>query len=176
MVPSSGSAAPPQADVENSSGSELGSGHNDSIKTLDDAENAERGSQASEDLGNNTNDDDNYNNNEDNKYNGISNFHFMRIFTNLSVLFVTSNSCFKNLFYSWAGEKSNGERSDSPGAGKGTPGSTRMLTRLRNPDSKLSQMKSQQVAAAANEANKLYKETREVCAHLGKLKELQKML
>uniref|UniRef100_A0A8C3NAQ9 Uncharacterized protein n=1 Tax=Geospiza parvula TaxID=87175 RepID=A0A8C3NAQ9_GEOPR len=60
------------------------------------------------------------------------------------------------------GEKSNGDRSDSPGAGKGTPGSTRMLTRLRNPDSKLSQMKSQQVAAAANEANKLYKETREV--------------
>lgn len=50
-----------------------------------------------------------------------------------------------------------------------------MLTRLRNPDSKLSQMKSQQVAAAANEANKLYKETREVCAYLGKLKELQKM-
>uniref|UniRef100_A0A8D2NFU2 Nucleosome-remodeling factor subunit BPTF n=1 Tax=Zonotrichia albicollis TaxID=44394 RepID=A0A8D2NFU2_ZONAL len=110
MVPSSGSAAPPQAEAENSSGSELGSGHNDSIKTLDDAENAERGSQASEDLG----------------------------------------------------EKSNGDRSDSPGAGKGTPGSTRMLTRLRNPDSKLSQMKSQQVAAAANEANKLYKETREV--------------
>ncbi|NXU03297.1 BPTF factor, partial [Buphagus erythrorhynchus] len=66
-------------------------------------------------------------------------------------------------------EKSNGDRSDSPGAGKGTPGSTRMLTRLRNPDSKLSQMKSQQVAAAANEANKLCKETREVCAHLGKL-------
>ncbi|NWU43475.1 BPTF factor, partial [Hylia prasina] len=59
-------------------------------------------------------------------------------------------------------EKSNGDRSDSPGAGKGTPGSTRMLTRLRNPDSKLSQMKSQQVAAAATEANKLYKETREV--------------
>lgn len=44
-----------------------------------------------------------------------------------------------------------------------------MLTRLRNPDSKLSQMKSQQVAAAAHEANKLYKEGREVCAHLGKL-------
>ncbi|OWK58285.1 Nucleosome-remodeling factor subunit BPTF [Lonchura striata] len=110
MIPSSGSAAPPQADVENSSGSELGSGQNDSIKTLDDAENAERGSQASEDIG----------------------------------------------------EKSNGDRSDSPGAGKGTPGSTRMLTRLRNPDSKLSQMKSQQVVAASNEANKLYKETREV--------------
>ncbi|XP_041881397.1 nucleosome-remodeling factor subunit BPTF isoform X9 [Corvus kubaryi] len=110
MIPSSRFAAPPQPDVENSSGSELDSGQNDSIKTLDDAENAERGSQASEDIG----------------------------------------------------EKSNGDRSDSPGAGKGMPGSTRMLTRLRNPDSKLSQMKSQQVAAAANEANKLYKETREV--------------
>ncbi|XP_068889027.1 nucleosome-remodeling factor subunit BPTF isoform X8 [Aphelocoma coerulescens] len=109
MIPSSRFAAPSQPDVENSSGSELGSGQNDSSKTLD-AENAERGSQASEDIG----------------------------------------------------EKSNGDRSDSPGAGKGTPGSTRMLTRLRNPDSKLSQMKSQQVAAAANEANKLYKETREV--------------
>uniref|UniRef100_A0A6I8N7L7 Bromodomain PHD finger transcription factor n=1 Tax=Ornithorhynchus anatinus TaxID=9258 RepID=A0A6I8N7L7_ORNAN len=59
-------------------------------------------------------------------------------------------------------EKSNGERSESPGAGKGTPGSTRMVTRLRNPDSKLSQMKSQQVAAAAQEANKLFKEGREV--------------
>uniref|UniRef100_A0A7M4FMY3 Bromodomain PHD finger transcription factor n=1 Tax=Crocodylus porosus TaxID=8502 RepID=A0A7M4FMY3_CROPO len=59
-------------------------------------------------------------------------------------------------------EKSNGERSDSPGTGKGTPGSTRMVTRLRNPDSKLSQMKNQQVAAAAHEANKLFKEGREV--------------
>ncbi|KFV43365.1 Nucleosome-remodeling factor subunit BPTF, partial [Gavia stellata] len=119
MIPSnssSASAAPLHSDVENSNGSELGSGQNDSIKTPDDAENAERGSQTSEDIA----------------------------------------------FFSWTGEKSNGERSDSPGAGKGTPGSTRMLTRLRNPDSKLSQMKSQQVAAAAHEANKLYKEGREV--------------
>ncbi|KFQ34710.1 Nucleosome-remodeling factor subunit BPTF, partial [Merops nubicus] len=118
MIPSSSSsacAAPLQSDVENSNGSELGSGQNDFIKTPDDAENAERGSQTSEDIA----------------------------------------------FSSWAGEKSNGERSDSPGAGRG-PGSTRMLTRLRNPDSKLSQMKSQQVAAAAHEANKLYKEGREV--------------
>lgn len=46
------------------------------------------------------------------------------------------------------------------------PGSTRMLTRLRNPDSKLCQMKSQQVAAAAHEANKIHKENREVCALL----------
>lgn len=36
-------------------------------------------------------------------------------------------------------------------------------------------MKSQQVAAAAHEANKLYKEGREVCAHLGKLKEVRKL-
>ncbi|KFP85447.1 Nucleosome-remodeling factor subunit BPTF [Apaloderma vittatum] len=123
MIPSnssSASAAPLQSDIENSNGSELGSGQNDSIKTPDDAENAERGSQTSEDIGN------------------------------------------INTVFSWAGEKSNGERSDSPGAGKGTPGSTRMLTRLRNPDSKLSQMKNQQVAAAAHEANKLYKEGREV--------------
>ncbi|KFP39112.1 Nucleosome-remodeling factor subunit BPTF, partial [Chlamydotis macqueenii] len=115
---SSTSAAPLHSDVENSNGSELGSGQNDSIKTPEDAENAEGGSQTSEDTA--------------------------------------------FFFFFWAGEKSNGERSDSPGAGKGTPGSTRMLTRLRNPDSKLSQMKNQQVAAAAHEANKLYKEGREV--------------
>ncbi|XP_008564695.1 PREDICTED: nucleosome-remodeling factor subunit BPTF [Galeopterus variegatus] len=59
-------------------------------------------------------------------------------------------------------EKSNGEISDSPGAGRGASGSTRIITRLRNPDSKLSQMKSQQVAAAAHEANKLFKEGKEV--------------
>ncbi|PNJ50889.1 BPTF isoform 7, partial [Pongo abelii] len=34
-------------------------------------------------------------------------------------------------------EKSNGELSESPGAGKGASGSTRIITRLRNPDSKL---------------------------------------
>ncbi|XP_021031214.1 nucleosome-remodeling factor subunit BPTF isoform X5 [Mus caroli] len=59
-------------------------------------------------------------------------------------------------------EKSNGEVSESPGAGKGTSGSTRIITRLRNPESKLSQLKSQQVAAAAHEANKLFKEGKEV--------------
>ncbi|XP_038227261.1 nucleosome-remodeling factor subunit BPTF isoform X6 [Dermochelys coriacea] len=112
MTPSispSASAAPLQS-AENSNSSELNSMQNDSIKTSDDAENAEGGSQTSEEIG----------------------------------------------------EKSNGERSDSPCTGKGTSGSTRMLTRLRNPDSKLSQMKSQQVAAAAHEANKLFKEGREV--------------
>uniref|UniRef100_A0A452HYX0 Bromodomain PHD finger transcription factor n=1 Tax=Gopherus agassizii TaxID=38772 RepID=A0A452HYX0_9SAUR len=116
MTPSispSASAAPLQS-VENSNSSEVNSMQNDSIKTSDDAENAEGGSQTSEEIGKNK----------------------------------------------W--EKSNGERSDSPCTGKGTSGSTRMLTRLRNPDSKLSQMKSQQVAAAAHEANKLFKEGREV--------------
>ncbi|KFV96134.1 Nucleosome-remodeling factor subunit BPTF, partial [Eurypyga helias] len=129
MIPSnssSASAAPLHSDVGNSNCSELASGQNDSIKTPDDAENAERGSQTSED----------------------------------TVFKLVSKAFF--FFFPWAGEKSIGERSDSPGAGKGTPGSTRMLTRLRNPDSKLSQMKSQQVAAAAHEANKLYKEGREV--------------
>lgn len=61
-------------------------------------------------------------------------------------------------------EKSNGEIAESPGAGRGTSGSTRIITRLRNPDSKLSQLKSQQVAAAAHEANKLFKEGKEVCS------------
>uniref|UniRef100_A0A8D2JFA9 Bromodomain PHD finger transcription factor n=1 Tax=Varanus komodoensis TaxID=61221 RepID=A0A8D2JFA9_VARKO len=53
-------------------------------------------------------------------------------------------------------------QSESPSTGRGTPCSTRMVTRLRNPDSKLSQLKSQQVAAAAHEANKLFKEGKEV--------------
>lgn len=39
---------------------------------------------------------------------------------------------------------------------------TRMVTRLRNPESKLSQMKNQQVAAAVHEANKGFKEGKEV--------------
>lgn len=86
MIPSSGSAAPPQPDIENSSGRELGSGQNDSIKTLDDAENAERGSQASEDIGNNNDDDDADNNNND-KDNDLSNFHFMHLFFTLNFLF-----------------------------------------------------------------------------------------
>lgn len=91
----------------------------------------------------------------------VSYFYFHTSTENFQLL-----SLFLKTFFSWAGEKANGERSDSPGAGKGTPGSTRMLTRLRNPDSKLCQMKSQQVAAAAHEANKLNKENREVCALL----------
>ncbi|EPY86440.1 nucleosome-remodeling factor subunit BPTF [Camelus ferus] len=64
-------------------------------------------------------------------------------------------------------EKSNGEISESPGGGRGASGSTRIITRLRNPDSKLSQLKSQQVAAAAHEANKLFKEGKEVWKQKG---------
>lgn len=46
-----------------------------------------------------------------------------------------------------------------------TPGSlpaTRMVTRLRNPDSKLSQQKSQQVAAALQESYRVFKEGTDV--------------
>ncbi|XP_053308876.1 nucleosome-remodeling factor subunit BPTF isoform X2 [Spea bombifrons] len=59
-------------------------------------------------------------------------------------------------------EKGGEDASDPSHAGKGTPGSTRMVTRLRNPDSKLSLLKIQQVSAAVHEANKIYKEGREV--------------
>lgn len=70
-------------------------------------------------------------------------------------------------------EKSNGDISESPGGGRGTSGSTRIITRLRNPDSKLSQLKNQQVAAAAHEANKLFKEGKEVCSFCLKQKSLE---
>ncbi|KAJ8363551.1 hypothetical protein SKAU_G00123820 [Synaphobranchus kaupii] len=56
-------------------------------------------------------------------------------------------------------EKSNG---DGAGGARGSLLSTRMVTRLRNPESKLSQLKSQQVAAAAHEANKAFKEGKEI--------------
>ncbi|XP_064180343.1 nucleosome-remodeling factor subunit BPTF [Anguilla rostrata] len=56
-------------------------------------------------------------------------------------------------------EKSNGE---GAGGARGALASTRMVTRLRNPESKLSQLKSQQVAAAAHEANKAFKEGKEI--------------
>lgn len=53
MIPSnsSASAAALQADVENSNSSELSSVQNDSVKMPDDAENAEGGSQTSDDIG-----------------------------------------------------------------------------------------------------------------------------
>ncbi|XP_061083585.1 nucleosome-remodeling factor subunit BPTF isoform X5 [Conger conger] len=56
-------------------------------------------------------------------------------------------------------EKANGE---GAGGARGGLASTRMVTRLRNPESKLSQLKSQQVAAAAHEANKAFKEGKEI--------------
>uniref|UniRef100_A0AAX7UPU4 Bromodomain PHD finger transcription factor n=1 Tax=Astatotilapia calliptera TaxID=8154 RepID=A0AAX7UPU4_ASTCA len=56
-------------------------------------------------------------------------------------------------------DSTNGEGT-GPGAKKSS--ATRMVTRLRNPDSKLSQLKNQQVAAAVHEANKGFKEGREV--------------
>ncbi|XP_011915130.1 PREDICTED: nucleosome-remodeling factor subunit BPTF-like [Cercocebus atys] len=62
-------------------------------------------------------------------------------------------------------EKSRRELSESPGAGKGASGSTRIITRLWNPDSKLSQLKSQQVAAAAHEGSKLFKEDKEMASN-----------
>lgn len=47
---------------------------------------------------------------------------------------------------------------------------TRMVTRLRNPDSKLSQLKNQQVAAAVHEANRGFKEGKEVITVLETMK------
>lgn len=51
---------------------------------------------------------------------------------------------------------------DGTGLSSKRSAATRMVTRLRNPESKLSQMKSQQVAAAVHEANKGFKEGKEV--------------
>lgn len=47
----------------------------------------------------------------------------------------------------------------------GTLSASRMVTRLRNPESKLSLLKSHQVASAIHEANKEYKEGKEVRAY-----------
>ncbi|XP_076148827.1 nucleosome-remodeling factor subunit BPTF-like isoform X5 [Alosa pseudoharengus] len=54
-------------------------------------------------------------------------------------------------------EKANGE---AGGPVKGPP--TRMVTRLRNPESKLSQLKSQQAAAADHDTKKGYKDGKEI--------------
>ncbi|XP_059196627.1 nucleosome-remodeling factor subunit BPTF-like [Centropristis striata] len=56
------------------------------------------------------------------------------------------------------GESKDGEM----GLGSKKSAATRMVTRLRNPESKLSQMKNQQVAAAVHEANKGFREGKEV--------------
>uniref|UniRef100_A0A8C5GMS8 Nucleosome-remodeling factor subunit BPTF-like n=1 Tax=Gouania willdenowi TaxID=441366 RepID=A0A8C5GMS8_GOUWI len=63
--------------------------------------------------------------------------------------------------------KTEGDSRDSingemTGLGSKKSLATRMVTRLRNPESKLSQMKSQQFAAAVHEANKGFKEGKEV--------------
>ncbi|XP_055083556.1 nucleosome-remodeling factor subunit BPTF-like isoform X3 [Periophthalmus magnuspinnatus] len=60
-----------------------------------------------------------------------------------------------------AGE-SKDVKGDGTPSGSKKSSATRMVTRLRNPDSKLSQLKSQQVAAAVHEANKGFKEGKEV--------------
>lgn len=57
------------------------------------------------------------------------------------------------------GKDSSGE---TTGLGGKKSSATRMVTRLRNPESKLSQLKNQQVAAAVHEANKVFKEGKEV--------------
>uniref|UniRef100_A0A8D3E6D3 Bromodomain PHD finger transcription factor n=1 Tax=Scophthalmus maximus TaxID=52904 RepID=A0A8D3E6D3_SCOMX len=56
-------------------------------------------------------------------------------------------------------DSANGE---TTGLSSKKSSATRMVTRLRNPDSKLSQLKNQQVAAAVHEANKGFKEGKEV--------------
>uniref|UniRef100_A0A8C9SSW6 Bromodomain PHD finger transcription factor n=1 Tax=Scleropages formosus TaxID=113540 RepID=A0A8C9SSW6_SCLFO len=61
-----------------------------------------------------------------------------------------------------AGDGKEKASSETVGTPRGASAATRMVTRLRNPDSKLSQLKSQQVAAAAHEANKGFKEGKEV--------------
>lgn len=60
------------------------------------------------------------------------------------------------------GDGKDSTNGDVAGAGSKKSSATRMVTRLRNPESKLSQMKNQQVAAAVHEANKGFKEGREV--------------
>lgn len=66
----------------------------------------------------------------------------------------------------FAGEGKERSGGETPVGVKGPMAVTRMVTRLRNPDSKLSLQKSQQVAAALHEANKGYKE---VCSERQRL-------
>ena len=60
------------------------------------------------------------------------------------------------------GDNKDSANGDAAGLSFKKSAATRMVTRLRNPDSKLSQLKSQQVAAAVHEANKGFKEGKEV--------------
>uniref|UniRef100_A0AAQ5XRQ1 Bromodomain PHD finger transcription factor n=1 Tax=Amphiprion ocellaris TaxID=80972 RepID=A0AAQ5XRQ1_AMPOC len=61
-----------------------------------------------------------------------------------------------------AGDGKDSANGDVAGLGSKKSSATRMVTRLRNPDSKLSQLKNQQVAAAVHEANRGFKEGKEV--------------
>uniref|UniRef100_A0AAQ5Y223 Bromodomain PHD finger transcription factor n=1 Tax=Amphiprion ocellaris TaxID=80972 RepID=A0AAQ5Y223_AMPOC len=60
------------------------------------------------------------------------------------------------------GDGKDSANGDVAGLGSKKSSATRMVTRLRNPDSKLSQLKNQQVAAAVHEANRGFKEGKEV--------------
>ncbi|XP_061578241.1 nucleosome-remodeling factor subunit BPTF-like isoform X2 [Cololabis saira] len=60
------------------------------------------------------------------------------------------------------GDSKDSANNEMMGLGGKRSSSTRMVTRLRNPESKLSQLKNQQVAAAVHEANKGFKEGKEV--------------
>lgn len=66
------------------------------------------------------------------------------------------------LFSASPGENKDSANGEATGQGGKKSSATRMVTRLRNPESKLSQLKNQQVAAAVHEANKGFKEGKEV--------------
>ncbi|MEQ2273666.1 hypothetical protein XENORESO_007247, partial [Xenotaenia resolanae] len=61
-----------------------------------------------------------------------------------------------------AGDSKDSTNSEMAVSGNKRSSATRMVTRLRNPESKLSQLKNQQVAAAVHEANRGFKEGKEV--------------
>lgn len=60
------------------------------------------------------------------------------------------------------GDSKDSTNGETAGGAVKRSSATRMVTRLRNPESKLSQLKSQQVAAAVHEANRGFKEGKEV--------------
>lgn len=68
------------------------------------------------------------------------------------------------------GENKDSANGEGTGQGGKKSSATRMVTRLRNPESKLSQLKNQQVAAAVHEANKGFKEGKEVRMMMEKFK------
>uniref|UniRef100_A0AAQ5WW72 Bromodomain PHD finger transcription factor n=1 Tax=Amphiprion ocellaris TaxID=80972 RepID=A0AAQ5WW72_AMPOC len=70
--------------------------------------------------------------------------------------------CLTELGIPFPGDGKDSANGDVAGLGSKKSSATRMVTRLRNPDSKLSQLKNQQVAAAVHEANRGFKEGKEV--------------